>query len=155
MAKSMRRQRLATEPRSLERLRTVYLAIIAVIALAGLSDATYLTAAHLSGLNSVCGESQGCSQVLGSAYASFRGIPTAAFGAIAYFVVFSAATLALFGYRWARYVLVVMVAMMFVATGWFVYLQAAVLHAFCPFCLLSAAFVCCLAGLLLAYPPHR
>lgn len=156
MAKSSRRPRAKPGPVDpLARIRRIYLGIIALIALAGLADATYLTAAHMSGLNSICGDSQGCSQVLGSAYASFRGIPTAAFGAGAYFAVFSAATLALFGYRWARSFVVAMVVAMFAVTGWFLYLQAAVLHAFCPFCLLSAGFVFGMAGLLLAYPPHR
>ena len=139
----------------LSRIRTIFFWIIACVALAGLVDATYLTAAHLSGVTALCGESLGCSEVLGSAYASFRGIPTAAFGMLGYFVAFSAAILILFGYGWARRFLMIVVALMFIATLWFLYLQAAVLHAFCPFCLLSAAFTFCMAGLVLAAPPAR
>jgi uncharacterized membrane protein len=139
----------------LARARVVFNAIAAVVALAGLADATYLTVAHLAGDNSVCGPSQPCSIVLGSAYAQIAGIPTAAFGAVAYFSAFSAATLAAFGYPRARSFLIVIVAAMFVFTLWLLYLQAFVLHAFCPFCLLSAAFTFCLAGLTLATPPAR
>ena len=101
---------------SLARARVVFNAIAAVVALAGLADATYLTVAHLAGDNSVCGPSQPCSIVLGSAYAQIAGIPTAAFGAIAYFAVFSAATLAGFGYTRARIFLMGIVAVMFAAT---------------------------------------
>ena len=137
------------------RARLIFLIITAVIALAGLADATYLTVSHLAGDDSVCGASQPCSIVLGSKYAVIAGIPTAAFGVIAYFSVFSTATLAAFGYSRARTFLAWIIAAMFVATLWFLYLQAFVLHAFCPFCLFSAAITFCLAGLTLGTPPTR
>ena len=139
----------------LERIRLIINAIAALIALVGLVDATYLTVAHLAGDTSVCGPSQGCSVVLSSVYASIAGIPTAAFGVLGYFSAFSAATLAAFGYTRARTFFIAIVAGMFVATLWFLYLQAFVLHAFCPFCLFSAAITFCLAGLALAMPPRR
>ena len=41
---------------------------------------------------------------------------------------------------------------MFSATLWLLYLQAFVLHAFCPFCLLSGAFTFLLAGIVVATP---
>ena len=137
------------------RVRLIFLIITAGIALAGLADATYLTVSHLAGDDSVCGTSQPCSIVLGSKYAVIAGIPTAAFGVIAYFAAFSAATLAAFGYSRARTFLAWIVAAMFVATLWFLYLQAFVLHAFCPFCLFSAAVRFCLAGLTLGTPPNH
>ena len=120
--------------------------IVAVIALLGLADATFLTVAHLTGDDAVCGSFAGCSAVLGSAYATIKGIPTAAFGAIAYFTVFSAAILAAFGYTRVRGFLFTLVASMFIASLYFLYLQAFVLHAFCPFCLFSAAMTFLLAG---------
>ena len=137
----------------LERIRVILLVITAVIALAGLADATYLTVSHLAGDDSVCGASHGCSTVLGSKYAVIGGVPTAAFGVLGYFFVFSAAILAAFGYDRARAFLSWVVIAMFVATLWFLYLQAFVLHAFCPLCLFSAAVTFCIAGLTLAAPP--
>jgi uncharacterized membrane protein len=125
---------------------------LAGLALLGLADATYLTVAHLTGDDAVCGSAIGCSIVLGSAYATIRGIPTAAFGAVAYFTVFSLATLAAFGYARMRRFLMVLVGLMFTASLYFLYLQAFVLHAFCPFCLLSAALTFLLAGILLVAP---
>ena len=137
----------------LGRIRIILLVVIAVIALAGLADATYLTVSHMAGDDSVCGASQPCSVVLGSKYAVIAGMPTAGFGVLAYFSVFSAAILAAFGYERARTFLTWLVIAMFVATLWFLYLQAFVLHAFCPFCLFSAAVTFCIAGLTLAGPP--
>lgn len=128
---------------------------LAVVSVFGLADATYLTVAHLTGDDAVCGSAIGCSTVLGSAYASFRAIPTAAFGAVAYFAVFSLAILGAFGYPRIRGWLVGVVGLMFAASLYFLYLQAFVLHAFCPFCLFSAALTFLLAGLLVAFPAAR
>ncbi|MEP6938033.1 MAG: vitamin K epoxide reductase family protein [Chthoniobacterales bacterium] len=138
----------------LARVRIIFHAIAALIALAGLADATYLTVAHLAGDHSVCGPSEGCFIVLGSIYASIHGVPTAALGMVGYFAAFSAAVLA-FGYARARFFLLGVVGAMFLGTLWLLYLQAFVLHAFCPLCLLSAAFTFCLAGLVLAAPSSR
>src|SRR5207249_3319801 len=135
------------------RFQIILSTIAAVISLAGLADATYLTVTHLTGDDLVCGSSWGCSAVLGSVYASVAGIPTAAFGALAYFVAFSSATLAAFGYARARTLLMLVVIAMFGATLWLLYLQAFVLHAFCRFCLLSAALTFLLAGIVVATPP--
>ncbi len=126
--------------------------IIAGLALLGLADATFLTVAHLTGDDAVCGSLVGCSTVLGSRYATMLGIPTATFGALAYFTAFSLATLAACGYGWSRKLLIAVVSVMFLASLYFLYLQAFVLHAFCPFCLFSAALTFFLAGLLLAIP---
>ena len=129
--------------------------IMAVVALVGLADATFLTVAHLTGDDAVCGSLAGCSAVLGSSYATTFGFPTAAFGAVAYFAVFSAAILAAFGYDRTRAILIALISLMFVASLYFLSLQAFVLHAYCPFCLLSAALTFFLTGLLLVIPPRR
>jgi uncharacterized membrane protein len=129
--------------------------IVAILALIGLADATFLTVAHLTGDDAVCGSHVGCSEVLSSPYATVKGIPTATFGAIAYFVVFSLAVLIVFGYVRMKKLLAVTIGLMFLATLYFLYLQAFVLHAFCPFCLLSAALTFLLAGLLLVSPATR
>jgi len=142
-------------PSSEARPPMVFYWVVALIALAGLTDATFLTVAHLTGDDAVCGSSIGCSTVLGSVYATIHGIPTAAFGAVAYFTVFSLAVLFLCGYARVRLFLVIVIASMFVASLYFLYLQAFVLHAFCPFCLFSAALTFLLAGILLAIPAAR
>ncbi|MFH4233743.1 vitamin K epoxide reductase family protein, partial [Acinetobacter baumannii] len=74
-------------------------------------------------------------------------MPLAAIGAIAYFAVFSLATLAAFGYAMARPLLGALVFAMLGVTLWLLYLQAFVLRAFCEYCLLSAAVTFTLSGL--------
>lgn len=124
-------------------------AAAALLALVGVADAVYLTVEHLLGNTVRCTVTSGCSEVLGSPYASLWGVPLAAFGAAAYFTAFSLATLAAFGYTKARTLLFVLVAAMFVTTLWLLYLQAFVIRAFCQYCLLSAAITTLLAVLVL------
>lgn len=112
---------------------------IAVLSLGGLADALYLTVEHLTGQTVRCTITSGCSEVLASSYATVAGYPLAGLGAVAYFTVFSLAILALFGYRVAGQLLLPLVSVMFLTSLWLLYLQAFVIHAFCQFCLLSAA----------------
>jgi uncharacterized membrane protein len=118
----------------------VWDALAAVVALVGVIDASYLTIEHLSGNSVRCMIVTGCDEVLQSSYATLPGgVPVAALGAVAYLTAFSLATLSVFGYEGARRLLAPLVAVMFLATLWFVYLQAFRIHAFCVYCLLSAA----------------
>ena len=84
------------------RRSTLLYVIVAIVSLIGLADAIYLTIEHLAGRSVQCTVVAGCSEVLGSAYATIGGIPLAGIGALAYFTVFSCATLALFEYRSAQ-----------------------------------------------------
>ena len=129
------------------RFRWVYFAA-AVLSLIGLGDSIYLTIKHLTGQNVQCTVSTGCEEVLGSAYATLLGYPLAAFGALAYFTVFSLVTLAMFGYRYVRPALIIVVAVMTVMTLRLLYIQAFVLGKYCEFCLLSAAVTLSIAGLM-------
>jgi uncharacterized membrane protein len=134
------------------RTRVIFYTIAAVISLAGLADATYLTVMYLTGETAVCGGSATCFQVLGSAYARIGGIPVAAFGALAYFSAFSFATFAAFDYARMRTFFALMVCTMFATTLWLLYVQAFLLHAFCRYCLFSAAAVFLLTGIVVASP---
>ena len=111
----------------------------AVLSVLGLADALYLTVEHVTGQSVRCTIVAGCSEVLSSQYAVVAGVPLALIGAAAYFGVFSLATLAAFGYRIAGTLLTPLVLLMFIVSLWLFYLQAFVIHAFCQFCLLSAA----------------
>ena len=111
----------------------------AIVSLAGLADALYLTVEHVTGQSVRCTIVAGCSEVLSSQYAVVAGVPLALIGAAAYFGVFSLATLTAFGYRLAGLLLTPLVLLMFLVSLWLIYLQAFVIHAFCQFCLFSAA----------------
>src|SRR5438034_1176350 len=140
---------------SVSRFRTVLFTVAAIVSLAGLADATYLTVQALTGETLGCGGSPDCFRVLGSSYARVGGIPVALFGTLAYFSVFSFATFAAFGYARARTFLILIIAAMFLVTLWFLYVQAFLLHAYCRYCLFSAAVTFLLAGLVIALPPSQ
>lgn len=134
------------------RARLLYV-LAACVALVGLADSIYLTVEHLAGRsgNVPCVVTAGCDKVLQSEYATLPGgVPLAALGVLAYFTVFSLATLAVFDYEIAGRLLTPVVALMFVATLGLVYVQAFVLEAFCTYCLLSAGLTTTLALLVLA-----
>jgi uncharacterized membrane protein len=121
----------------------------ALVSLIGLADSIYLTIEHVTGRSVRCTIVAGCSEVLSSQYAVVAGVPLALIGAAAYFSVFSLATLAAFGYRLAARLLAVLVVTMFLVSLWLIYLQAFVIHAFCQFCLLSAAVTTALTVIVL------
>jgi uncharacterized membrane protein len=113
--------------------------LVALLSLVGLADSLYLTVQHLTGQSLRCTIVSGCSEVLSSSYSHLGPVPLAALGAVAYFIGFSLAILAAFGYRSAAPLLAGLVTVMFLMTLWLLYLQAFVIHHFCQYCLLSAA----------------
>jgi uncharacterized membrane protein len=140
---------------SVSRFRTILYTIVAIVAVAGLADATYLTVQALTGETITCGGSPDCFRVLGSSYAKLGGIPVAIIGALAYFTVFTLATFAAFGYPRAPKFLALIAGAMFLMTLWLLYVQAFLLHAYCRYCLFSAAITFLIAGLLIAVPPSQ
>jgi len=119
--------------------------IAALVSLIGLGDAIYLTVQHITGASLRCTIISGCSEVLSSPYAQVGPVPLAAVGAAAYFVVFSLAILAAFGYPLVKLLLKILIVLMFLTTLWLMYLQAFVIHHFCQYCLMSAAVTTVLA----------
>jgi uncharacterized membrane protein len=140
---------------TVSRFRTIIYIAAAIVSLAGLADAIYLTVQALTGETLGCGGSSDCFKVLGSSYARVGGIPVASFGVLAYFSVFTFATFAVFGYARARIFLILTIGAMFLGTLWLLYVQAFLLHAYCRYCLFSAATTFLLAGLVIALPPGR
>jgi uncharacterized membrane protein len=112
---------------------------VLIIAVLGFADAAYLTLEHYSGEIPPCSIVEGCEQVLTSAYATFAGIPVALGGVIFYLLVL----IGLFAYlegkneKLLRYALI-LTAVGFLSTLYFLFIQAFVLKAFCLYCLGSA-----------------
>jgi uncharacterized membrane protein len=149
MAKENASTRSATKR---ARFPTILYTIAALICLVGLAEATYLTVMNLTGETAVCGGSASCFEVLGSKYAKIAGIPVAGLGAVAYFSAFTFATFAAFGYIRARTLFALTISAMFLATLWLLFVQAFLLHAFCRYCLFSAAMIFLLAGIVVSQP---
>ena len=155
LANDKSREPFAIATMTIARFRAILYAAAAVVALAGLADATYLSVQAFTGETLSCGGSPDCFRVLGSSYSKVGGIPVAVLGALAYFCVFTFATFAAFGYTRARILLIPTISVMFLATLWFLYVQAFVLHAYCRYCLFSAAITFLLAGLVIAAPSSQ
>jgi uncharacterized membrane protein len=141
-------------PREATRSRTpvILYSVAALFAAAGLADATYLAVLALTGETAACGDSTGCFEVLGSGYAKVAGIPVAVFGLVGYFSAFAFAIFAAFNYARAQKLFILTVCALFGATLWLLYVQAFLLHAFCRYCLFSAAISFLLMGLVVATP---
>jgi uncharacterized membrane protein len=148
----MKQKQAAGSTKQRSRWEIIFYSAAALIALIGLAEATYLTVIFLSGETAVCGNSADCFKVLGSSYAKVGGIPMAGLGALAYFTVFTFATFAAFDYSRARKFFTWTVLAMFAVTLWLLFVQAFRLHAFCRYCLFSAALVFLLTGLVVARP---
>jgi uncharacterized membrane protein len=144
---------VSDEKRSWPKLRLA----AAIVALVGLADSIYLSVHHFTAEPVPCSLIEGCEKVLTSPYAEIGGVPLAAFGAAAYFAAFSLALLAAYGddRMWKLFGLQTIV--MSVVTAWLIYVQAALLGAFCQFCLLSAAttFTLYLLYLISVFLAHR
>jgi uncharacterized membrane protein len=134
------------------RVQTILYSAAALLALIGLAEAIYLTVMNLTGETVLCGDSSDCFKVLGSAYSRIGRFPLAALGALAYFTVFSCAVYAAFGYYRARTLFVIVVTAMFLTTLWLLYVQAFLLHAFCRYCLFSAALIFILTAVVVLTP---
>ena len=116
-----------------------YLKVIAVfLAVVGLLDSVYLTLKHYTAEPVPCSLIEGCEQVLTSPYAEVFGLPLAAYGAAAYFIAFSLAVLAIYGNDFAWKLFGFQSVLMALFSLWLIYVQAALIGAFCQFCLLSA-----------------
>lgn len=128
----------------------------AIVALVGIADAVYLTVHHYTTEPVPCSIIEGCEQVLTSQWAEIGGIanalfgsasalpetlahvPLAAIGGIGYFIAFSLALLAAFGDSRMWKVFGVQLTIMVLVSAYLIYVQGALIGAFCQFCLLSA-----------------
>jgi uncharacterized membrane protein len=112
--------------------------LTALVALAGVVLAGYLTSAHYAEGSLVCPVGGGCHTVQESEYAEIAGVPVAVLGLAAYVVLLAlvlwdtptarlaAAGIALIGFMFSAYLLVV---------------QAFVLDAFCVWCLVNDVLI--------------
>jgi len=136
---------------------------IAVLALVGIFVSAYLSLYHLGGIGTLqCGFG-GCDLVQASEHAYFLGLPVALWGLGGYATIFGVAMAGLQP-RWAnrRTISLALVGLSAFALGvsaYLTYLEAAVIHAWCQWCVVSAVlvaliFLLSLAGLRPAAAPN-
>lgn len=112
---------------------------IAIVALIGFADATYLAAKFYQGVPPPCSLINGCEIVTTSRYATMFGISVAAYGALYYLTVL-VLTLLYLDLKKPRLgkLLLPIAAVGFGFSGWFIFAQLALLKAICLYCMLSA-----------------
>jgi uncharacterized membrane protein len=116
----------------------------AVLAVAGIGIAGYLTWVHYAGLDPVCvGGGGGCEEVQASRWAELAGIPVALLGLIAYATIL--ASLALPD-ELGRNVAAFLSLVGFGFSAWLTYVELEKIDAVCQWCVASALVMTALAA---------
>jgi len=123
-----------------------------ILSFLGFLDSAYLTVEHYRGVAPPCSLLSGCERVTTSPYSRLLGVPVALAGALYYLVlllmtVFALEEAAARALHWALR----LAPLGFLASMWFVFVQAFLLRAFCLYCLFSAATSTALFAVALAY----
>ncbi len=115
-----------------------------VLAFMGLADATYLTILKFTHHEAMCAGVGDCYTVNTSPYAEIHGIPIALLGAFAYVAILALLWLERRHPLGKAYAPMAVFALTFAGvlySAYLTYLEAYVIHAFCPYCLLSATIL--------------
>lgn len=118
---------------------------IALLSLAGVLLASYLTMYNLGFLGEIQCTIGGCEKVQTSKWATFLGMPVAAWGLGAYVTLFVISLLGiqprLMRARWVALALFGISAVGVIFSAWLTYLEAFVIHAWCQWCVISAILI--------------
>ena len=128
---------------------------VAVLAGIGFLDSLYLTVVHYENATPLCGPLVGCETVLSSPYATLiGGTPNALWGVL-YYLALLALGVELYRAKDGAFLLGARIVAVLGALAhlYFVYLQAFVIGAWCPYCLLSALLTAAIVVLL--FVPRR
>lgn len=120
-------------------------AAIAVVALAGVGVAGYLTYVHYEPAALICTAGGGCEQVQDSEYATIVGIPVALLGLVAYLVVLA---LVAWDTPTARALTAALALGALAFAAYLVALQAFAIEAWCVWCLVNDLAIVPLLALL-------
>jgi len=127
--------------------------LAALLALAGVFLALYLTLYKVGVIGTLACGTGGCETVQLSRWATFLGLPVAAWG-VGYYVLVLALTFASVQDRWAEsqrlsLAILLVTAWGLLFTAWLTYLELFVIHAICRWCVGSAALAASLFALAL------
>ena len=111
----------------------------AIVSLIGIVDATYLTIHHYTAEAVPCGAEFDCEMVLTSKWADIGGIPLSIFGLLAYLFAFTLAAISISGKRLTWNIYGIQATIMAIVSVYLIYVQHYYIHAWCQYCLISAA----------------
>lgn len=119
-----------------QRLINIFILILSVL---GIIDAGYLTLNHYLNEGVVCAISGSCDTVLTSKYSEFLGVPVSLFGLFMYAIIF-VVVLAAFIQRDLKLNKFIFIISFFgvLFSGYFIFVQAFILKAWCEYCVFSA-----------------
>jgi len=110
-----------------------------ITAILGLLVSGYLFVTYTTGGPIICSGYHGCDIVRTSEYAELLGLPTPLYGLVFYFLLAVGALLSGAGTRrWLQLPLSLLTGVGLLASGWFTYLEAFVIDAWCIWCVASA-----------------
>lgn len=125
--------------------------IFLVLSFIGFIDASWLSIEHFLGKIPPCVLLKGCDVVTTSSYSMVGPFPVAYMGALYYLFIFLC-TVAFLDRKRTVFFLLARLATIggLVGSVWFVYVQFAVLHAICIYCMVSASISGILGGISIA-----
>lgn len=125
---------------------TIKISVI-ILAFLGLLDSLYLYISHVAGASLVCGPLVGCNEVAASPYSLLFGIPLSLLGVLFYGGMFVLAA-ALFSHYRGKAMLLFLVGAILgsLMSLYFLYVQGALIGAWCVYCILSALISFLLCG---------
>jgi uncharacterized membrane protein len=127
--------------------------LVAALAAAGGLVSLYLTITQLSGRAAVfCERGGACDVVQSSRWATFFGAPTAAWGLVHFAVLVALALAGFTAQRWLAAFLLAAAGVGF--TAYLTWVELAVLHAICPYCLAVAILAIACTVVLWLRRPH-
>ncbi len=115
-------------------------AAILICAVAGVAVSGYLTAVHYAHRPVFCGGLSSCETVNTSEYAELMGVPVALLGLLAYLTIGGLALLRA-RYAWAEPALLAVAAAGMLYSAYLTWVEIAVLHAICLWCVTSAVII--------------
>lgn len=124
--------------------------VSAALALVGLLISLYLWLWKIGALGLLaCGDGA-CEQVQLSPYAQIAGVPVALFGVAGYLAILGVSLAGLqepfLGRRWPTHAIIVLAGLGVAFTAYLTYLEAAVIRAWCRWCIVSAVVIVVIFG---------
>ncbi len=112
-----------------------------ILALLGLADGIYLSYIKLANATAACGGIGDCESVNNSPYSEIAGIPIAILGSGAYLAIIFLLMVEPRAQWWRDYAPIMVFGLSLTGvlySAYLTYVEVAVLHAICPYCVISA-----------------
>jgi uncharacterized membrane protein len=131
-------------PTQNSRVELILYRVLVISGLIGLIDSVYLTYIKLTNATASCAGIGDCDAVNSSQYAEIAGIPIALLGAGAYLMMLVLLYLERRSLRWRDQVPLLLFVLTLIGvlySAYLTYVEIAILHAICPYCVLSAVIL--------------